>query len=512
MQAMVTRNLEDAIGHHCPIYLVVGSRGTPVQCSREDSSVTISITADDAVPLSALGLSSKVCSRCTGRESDQTPVRAPLRSSRSEPMVLPYRDLLGARLDVSKRAVVLQYCPTRRGPGTARSQKDVVLYISSNGDMTNVLEGAKLWAASVTDMCLETPQRLRGQQQSPGDNGIVAAQRNLVVYVNPASGKGRAPQVWQEVEALWKTVPGLHYEMKLTTSAGAACEDVKQLNLDCIDGIVIVSGDGLVHEVLNGLATRPDKERAFTVPIGHIMGGSGNALAHNILLAAGEHNGVFEAAFLIAKGKQTPLDLMSVQVPGRDRMTSFLSLSAATISDIDIESEKLRCMGEARFTMWGLLRVLKPLRLEYKLEYWPADAVGPIVKEPHVSEELPAGPWQTIEDSFAILWGMNMEWGSSTLCPCPGASMNDGMWHILLLRGHQVTRKSVFKALIGLERGTPWPADSETEMIKCKAFRLTPGRSTNGHLAIDGERLPADTGCVQAWPLDYKGTVFGGAP
>merc|ERR1712232_12881 len=96
--------------------------------------------------------------------------------------------------------------------------------------------------------------------------------------------------------------------------------------------------------------------------------------------------------------------------------------------------------------------------------------------------------------------------------PCPGASPSDGMWHILVLRanGTRVSRASILKTLLGLERTTPWPADAPIEMIKCKAFRLTPQQSTTGHLAIDGESLPFGT--VQVWPLPWRGVVFGGGP
>merc|ERR1712151_660023 len=117
--------------------------------------------------------------------------------------------------------------------------------------------------------------------------------------------------------------------------------------------------------------------------------------------------------------------------------------------------------GPARFTIWGVYRVIKPLRLHYTLKYWPADAKEALVAEPNIDDELPLGPWQTVEDKFAVFWGMNMAWGSSSACPCPGALPSDGMWHILLLRGSQTTKRAVFKTLIGLERGdTPWPDNS----------------------------------------------------
>ena len=45
-----------------------------------------------------------------------------------------------------------------------------------------------------------------------------------------------------------------------------------------------VSGDGIVHEVLNGLFERPDwREAMDSLPLGIVPAGSGNALARSII-------------------------------------------------------------------------------------------------------------------------------------------------------------------------------------------------------------------------------------
>lgn len=49
------------------------------------------------------------------------------------------------------------------------------------------------------------------------------------------------------------------------------------------DALVVVSGDGLVHEVMNGFAQHPQSARAFELPIAHVPGGSANATCLNIL-------------------------------------------------------------------------------------------------------------------------------------------------------------------------------------------------------------------------------------
>ena len=52
------------------------------------------------------------------------------------------------------------------------------------------------------------------------------------------------------------------------------------------DGIVIVSGDGLVYEVINGLMKREDGAAAVgRMPIGILPAGTGNGLAKSLLCA-----------------------------------------------------------------------------------------------------------------------------------------------------------------------------------------------------------------------------------
>lgn len=55
------------------------------------------------------------------------------------------------------------------------------------------------------------------------------------------------------------------------------------------------------------------------------------------------------------------MDLTELQLEYQPekKLYMFLSLSWAIISDIDLNSERLRCMGEPRFTVWALYRVAR---------------------------------------------------------------------------------------------------------------------------------------------------------
>ena len=68
-------------------------------------------------------------------------------------------------------------------------------------------------------------------------------------------------------------------------------------------------------------------------------------------------NMVLHSTYLVAKHKVMPMDLVAVDTI-KERVYSFLSVTWAIMADVDIESEKYRSLGGARFTVGGLARIL----------------------------------------------------------------------------------------------------------------------------------------------------------
>lgn len=82
--------------------------------------------------------------------------------------------------------------------------------------------------------------------------------RKVLVLVNPFSGQRQAARSWEIARPILEKA---HIEMKvvMTERAGHAYDIVHQdLKPGDYDGIVTVSGDGLIHEVVNGLYRRKD--------------------------------------------------------------------------------------------------------------------------------------------------------------------------------------------------------------------------------------------------------------
>ncbi|XP_017775948.1 PREDICTED: sphingosine kinase 2-like [Nicrophorus vespilloides] len=201
-------------------------------------------------------------------------------------------------------------------------------------------------------------------------------QKKLLVLCNPKSGPGRGRAIFQQ-----KIVPILQeaeiaYDLHMTKYANYAREFVRTCNISQWSGIVVVGGDGIIFEAINGMFERPDwSEVIKNVPIGVIPGGSGNGLARSIAHVAGEPylcNTTLPSALSLVRNNFEPMDIVRVETKSQI-VFSFLSVGWGFLSDIDIESERLRMLGGQRFTIWSLARLIGLRNYRGKVWYIPAN-------------------------------------------------------------------------------------------------------------------------------------------
>lgn len=165
----------------------------------------------------------------------------------------------------------------------------------------------------------------------------------MTVFINPASGVGAAAKIFETVEPILKEV-GIKMETVETSSRGHACNFASQhiSQQDC-DGIICIGGDGLVHEVVNGLLNRSDAAIARHIPIGIIPAGTTNGLAHSL----GIHS-VEDAVMRIIKMRARPLDIIRLaplDAVSKTPVYSVCSVDWGLSSQIDDSARSLRWLG-----------------------------------------------------------------------------------------------------------------------------------------------------------------------
>ncbi|OQU90097.1 hypothetical protein SORBI_3002G339666 [Sorghum bicolor] len=95
--------------------------------------------------------------------------------------------------------------------------------------------------------------------------------KEIVYYSEPLGGNGSGQSIFQNEVLPLTEAAGVLYTMLETKHCLNAQEIAHSLDLRKYDGVICVSGDGLLVEVVNGLLRREDWETAIKVPLGIIL-------------------------------------------------------------------------------------------------------------------------------------------------------------------------------------------------------------------------------------------------
>ena len=127
----------------------------------------------------------------------------------------------------------------------------------------------------------------RGEPFVPGTVGTRARVRRLKVIVNPAGGRRRGLALLESARAVWEREFGIEVLVLETQHAGHARQLARETELEGVDALCVIGGDGSWHEVCNGYAERAEADAASggaspPTPLGLIPGGSGNSVARDL--------------------------------------------------------------------------------------------------------------------------------------------------------------------------------------------------------------------------------------
>uniref|UniRef100_UPI0037E97F30 sphingosine kinase 2 n=1 Tax=Semicossyphus pulcher TaxID=241346 RepID=UPI0037E97F30 len=299
------------------------------------------------------------------------------RAGKEARLLLPLSELVGCscpRAPAPPLLVLYWYPPGKRRKGVSR-RRQVRAYLAESRPE------AERWSAAVQCLLRDVPVTA----DTEFSRSLLPRPRRLLLLVNPFSGRGQAMQ-WCQTHILpMIREANISYNLIQTERQNHARELIREISLPEWDGIIIISGDGLLHEVINGLMERPDWEQAIKIPVGILPCGSGNALAGSINHNAGYDMCLREplllnCCFLLCRGGVQPMDLVSVTTspaPSNSRsaaprrLFSFLSVAWGFVSDVDIESERYRGLGSARFTLGTLVRIASLRSYKGRLSYLP---------------------------------------------------------------------------------------------------------------------------------------------
>ncbi|XP_067023571.1 ceramide kinase-like isoform X2 [Acropora muricata] len=273
--------------------------------------------------------------------------------------------------DISTRSMKLvdvigAWIAKRRSPNKQRNEGELVgftLFTFAKAGNRKLSEARVTFECDDISVCEEWIEKINDTLQ-----GFHERPRKLKVVINPRSKKGQARLVYLKQVAPLFDKAGIRADLMMTQRAGHAWEYFRTADLSTYDGVVCVGGDGIVHEVVNGLlekshgnvgidlvdGTLPDNFTALplSVRVGIIPAGSTEVV---VFSAQGINDPVTSAIHIIL-GHTIPLDICSLWNDNKHIRFTF-SLAYGFLGDVLKTSERNRWMGPKRYK-WGAARRL----------------------------------------------------------------------------------------------------------------------------------------------------------
>ncbi|KAL1129400.1 hypothetical protein AAG570_013927 [Ranatra chinensis] len=383
----------------------------------------------------------------------------------------------------------------------------------------------------------------------------------ILVLLNPKSGVGKSRDVFQNKVVPILTEADINYDLHVTRFSNDARNVMRTQNLwQYTGGIVVVGGDGILFEAINGLMERPDWQPLLeNLRFGIIPCGSGNGLAKSISYASCEphdNSPVLISTLNIVRGLSSPMDLVRVETKNLV-LFSFLSIGWGLLADIDIESERLRSIGSQRFTIWSIARLIGLRTYKGTVSYLPASndklhrrssgaseflliclqdedrrdsfysvcsrkstyhsaagssyeslteetsrTFGPPSNFPPLTQPVPSN-WQVISGEFVLVQAAYQSHLATDVFFAPSAKLDDGFMWLMIVRAG-ISRAHLLQFLLGLSNGTH-VSIPRAEMVTVAAFRIEP-EANSGHMTVDGELI--ELGPIQGQVIPSAARVF----
>eukprot|EP00347_Sterkiella_histriomuscorum_P013340 403365091 len=442
---------------------------------------------------------------------------------------ISYQDILSAQVDENnKKQVVLQvykkvkqnevFMICRKRQVVLRQFQKVIFTLNEEQKAFGFAARLQSRLSSVQYVLNEMPRR-----------------RRLLVLINPFSGQKMATQNWAIAQPILEKA---YLDMNIihTQRAMHAYEIVSSLKIGEYDGIVTVSGDGLLHEVVNALFRHKHCEEILAngLTLGIIPGGTSNGLFKSLVEEAGEATTVESAAYLIARGRRRAIDLTEIdaEYSPNQKIYSFLSVFWAVLADCDINSEVIRWMGSPRFTVWGIYRILFMKRYHGSLYFNgskitnqnDAENISQILTESsHLQNSLLPPVTQPIlsnhsnisqvtlqsyeNKQFSYFFIQNSPYIGIKIHSAPMAKINDGFNDIVVQEANQ-GRFKLTNQLLQHDDGSYFNQNNGElknslgiDYLKCTEWRLDPFLKTPCELTFDSEGNQVDN---RIYPQNYE--------
>ena len=277
--------------------------------------------------------------------------------------------------------------------------------------------------------------------------------KKLYFLLNPVAGNGNAYDIFKQAKSILDKEQ-IGVESYLSQSKGDIERFIVHEDLSGFNGICVIGGDGTIHEAIEGLM---QSEKSKYLSLGVIPAGSGNAFAEDLGLRVREPLDALENIII---GNISRIDVMRIK--SRKNINFAVNIIGwGMASNVNILAEKLRWLGNIRYSIASILSILK-----IKLQ-----TVNIIIEN------------QVFDGKAAFFIALNTIHTGKGMKMAPKAKLNDGLIDIILLK--RASRLRVLKIFLQLFSGKHI-YDPLVQYMQVKSFSIN---SKNDCLNIDGENI-----------------------
>lgn len=287
--------------------------------------------------------------------------------------------------------------------------------------------------------------------------------KHIHVILNPQASGGGGARVRPKVEEALRRRE-LSYSLHQTNQPGHANSLARELEVGPSDLVLIVGGDGTIHEVVNGLLGR----EGARAPIGVIPVGTGN----DFFRMVGGRSGPDETLDALLSGTVRDFEVGEVRYDGKS--SYFVNLLGLGV-DVEVlrkreDFPRLRGLPQYLAALVSALWSFSPSSVRVTLGPAEGPNPGEVIDERTILLAVTVGP--SVGGGFLL---------------SPEASPYDGLLDLFFVKplGVMKLARYIPKVIRGTHQGLP-------ELVQRKVDSLTIERSDKApfFFEMDGERVP----------------------
>ena len=225
------------------------------------------------------------------------------------------------------------------------------------------------------------------------------------IIINPNSGTKKSVNIFNSMIYPQLKKRGDSVEFQITEYQYHAKEIIEKINLEDKDGVLVLGGDGTMHEVVNGMLNRKD---AIKVPIGNLPTGSGNSLLYDL----GKYD-ISTTLNNILEHKVKTIDVLKVSTL-KKIIYSINLIGWGMGNDIGLLAEKLRWIGPMRYNIASIIEIFRYKGREAEI----------IIDE------------QKFSGNYALITACNTIHVGKGMKMAPNASLDDGKMDIVMIKNN----------------------------------------------------------------------------